>query len=523
MKISMAEEMRTVDKLANEKYGLPELLLMENAGQATAKAMAELLSNVDGKTICVLVGSGNNGGDALAASRYLANMGAKLRIFIAGEINHFSKSTATMYRCVKAMGLNIKTLSTDRDWDKFRFVMKFTDAILDGVLGTGFSGELRKNTLRLIEEVNAANKKVLAIDIPSGVEADTGKISTVAIKAARTITLGLPKVGHFFSPGVDCTGTLLVDNIGIPQTLLEENIAQILLDDATAATLLPPRPNAAHKGTCGKILVIAGSIGMTGAAALTSMAALKAGAGVVTLAVPASLNNLMEMKLTEVMTIPMPEKTKGILSGDDTLKKLLAITENYDAVLIGPGLSRQTETMELVRSFTQRIDKPIIMDADAIYAFRNHIDELKKIKQIPVLTPHLGEMAGLLNMSIDELRGSLLSIVRRTAKDYQCVLVVKSECTIVAYPDGDIFFSNNGNPGMATAGSGDVLTGTIAGLIKQTESAWTPLLGVYLHGLAGDIAYETKEDALIATDILENLPLARKKLRSFQQNIETQM
>ena len=521
MKIALSDEMRNIDKVTAEVYGLPELLLMESAGHRTAQAMASLLQGVRDKTICVLAGSGNNGGDALAAARYLHNMGAKVKVFITCEEAHLKPAAGRMEKTAAQMGLEIHKLEEDRDWNRLHLALKFTDAILDGLLGTGFKGELKKKILRLIEEVNEAGKKVLSIDIPSGVEADTGRISSVAVAADMTLTLGLPKVGHLLSPGTEMTGELIVDDIGIPQKLLQsDKIQQTLLDDSLAVSLLPLRGHAVHKGDCGKILVIAGSLGMTGAAALAATSALRAGAGVVTLAVPESLQPLLAAQLMEVMVQPVPEKTAGIFGGEGALKSLLALADKHDAVLIGPGLGRAMETQELVRMFVSRVNKPLIMDADAIYAYRSQIDDLSKLPQVPVLTPHLGEMAGLLGVSVDDLRTSLLPIVREAAAEYQCILVVKSECTMVVYPDGMAFFTTKGNSGMATAGSGDVLAGTIAGLTMQTESGLAPLVGVYLHGLAGDIAYAEKGEALIAGDIREKLAGARQELRKLQGQLK---
>ena len=517
MKLSLVQEMRAIDKKAAEQYGIPELLLMENAGHRAAESMQQLLQGVEGKTICILAGSGNNGGDALAAARHLHNQGAKVKVFLTGEQDHFTESTQRMYQVVERMELEVHPLDSDRDWDRLHFALKLTEGIVDGILGTGFQGELRKKTLRLGEEVNAVRKPVLAIDMPSGVEADSGRVSTVAVQADRTLSLGLPKIGQLLSPGADLAGDLVVDDIGIPRELLQgDDIRQAMLDDAMAASLLPIREKAAHKGTCGRILIVAGSRGMTGAAALAATAALRAGAGLVTLAAPASVQEVLAVKLTEVMTRPVPETRDGIMGGETALSCLLSLAESADAVLIGPGLGRAVETMELVRIFAARVNKPLIMDADAIYAFRSQPDDLSKLPQVPVLTPHLGEMAGLLGVSVPELRESLLPIVREAAAEYQCVLVVKSECTMIVYPDGDAFFTTKGNPGMATAGCGDVLAGTIAGLMKQTESGLAPLLGVYLHGLAGDLAYEQQGEALIASDVRDMLPEARKQVRNKQ-------
>ena len=518
MKLSLVQEMKEIDKKTVEQYGLPELLLMENAGHRVAEAMIELLGGAAGKNICILAGTGNNGGDAMAAARHLHNMGAKVKLFLTGESGHFTASTACMYEVLRRMELEIHTLAGDRDWDRLHFTLKFTDGILDGILGTGVQGELRKTTLRVVEEINAAGKLVLSIDIPSGVEADTGRVATAAVRADRTLSLGLPKVGHLLSPGADMTGNLTVDDIGIPAALLQaDTIRQALLDDEMAASLLPPRKKAVHKGDCGRILVVAGSRGMTGAAALAASSALRSGAGIVVLAVPESIQTVLAMKMTEVMTQPVPETQDGIMGGEAALDCLLSLAENCDAVLIGPGLGRAAETMELVRIFAAKVNKPLIMDADAIYAFRTQPDDLSRLPQVPILTPHLGEMAGLLGVPVPELRESLLPIVREAAAEYQCVLVVKSECTLIVYPDGDAFFTTKGNPGMATAGCGDVLAGTIAGLMKQTESGLAPLLGVYLHGMAGDLAYAQQGEALIASDIRDKLPAARMMVREKQK------
>lgn len=517
MKIAVSEEMRNIDKMAAEEYGLPELLLMESAGHRVAQAMEHLLGSVNGKTICVLAGSGNNGGDAFAAARYLTNMGAKIKVFLTCEPAHLKTASSRMKAASDKMGIEVYGLDEDRDWNRLHVALKFADGILDGILGTGFNGELKKKVLRLIEEINGVGKKVLAIDIPSGVEADTGKISTVAVMADMTLTLGLPKVGHLLSPGADMTGQLIVDDIGIPQSLLQsDRIQQNLLDDKLAITLLPMRGKAVHKGDCGKILVVAGSLGMTGAAALAATAALRSGAGVVTLAVPESQQNILAGQIQEVMVQPIAEKTSGFMGGEKALNRLLELAQSHDAVLIGPGMGRSMETQELVRMFVTRMNKPLVMDADAIFAFNSQPDDLSKLPQVPVLTPHLGEMAALLGVTVPELRESLVPIIREAAAEYQCVLVVKSECTLVAYPDGMCFFSAQGNPGMATAGSGDVLAGTIAGLMKQTESGLAPLAGVYLHGRAGDLAYGDKGEALLAGDIRENLAGALKELRQKQ-------
>ena len=519
MKISLVEEMRAIDAKAKDEYGIPELVLMENAGHRTAEAVCELLGQPDGKSVGVLAGTGNNGGDAFAAARHLVNDGARVKIFLVGDPEHLTASAAKNRATDEKMGIEIYELTSDRAWDRLSVSLRFADVVVDGILGTGIHGELKKPVLRLIETVNASGKAVVSIDIPSGVIADTGAVTSVAIQAATTLTLGLPKPGHFLCPGAACTGELLVDDIGLPLSLLTDAaIRQTLLDDEAAKALLPERPLDAHKGMCGRILVIAGSRGMTGAAYLASLAALKAGAGIVTLAVPESLHDLMEMKTTEVMTVPVPETKpqSGIMGGDKALGTLLELTGSYDAVLMGPGLGRAPETGELVRKIAAFLEKPMVLDADAIYAFRGHLKELARCKQVPVLTPHLGELAGLLGIELPELRENLIQRVRNAAADLQCLIVAKSECTLAAYPQGEVFFTSKGNPGMATAGCGDVLAGTIAGLMEQTESGLAPILGVYLHGLAGDLAASKFGEGLTASDVLAEVPHALVRLRRAQ-------
>ena len=513
MNVSFAANMRRIDACVVKDYGLPAVALMENAGRRTAEEAAAMIGGAEDKSFAVFAGGGNNGGDAFAAARHLVNMGARVKLFFTGEEERLGEAARAMHDAVRAMGVEIRPLVSDRDWDRLRVSLRFCNAVVDGVLGTGTRGELRDNVRRLIEEMNAAGKPVMAIDIPSGVEADTGRITSVAVHAVRTLALGLPKVGHLLGQGASATGELLVDDIGIPRALLEgEELRQSLITRTAAAKLLPVRARDVHKGSCGRILVLAGSLGMTGAAALAAEAALRIGAGLVTLAVPERLYPVFAAKLTEVMVMPVPDDGTGHFGGLKALESALGLAENADAVLIGPGIGRAAETSEFVRLFAADVKAPLVMDADAIYAFHGHLDALRELPQVPILTPHLGEFAGLLGKTIDEVEDDLLDVAREAARAHQAVFVVKSACTIVVYPDGDAFFTTCGNAGMATAGMGDVLAGTIAGLMRQMESGMTPLVGVYVHGRAGDIAYEHCGNGLVAGDVLELLPAALKEL-----------
>ena len=509
MNVSFAEDMRRIDAQVVQDYGLPAVALMENAGRRTAEEAAAMIGSAADKAFVVFAGGGNNGGDAFAAARHLMNMGARVKLFFTGEEERLGEAARAMYDALRAMGVEIRPLVSDRDWDRLRVSLRFADAIVDGILGTGTHGALRAPVLRLIEEINAAAKPVMAIDVPSGVEADTGRITAAAVRATRTLALGLPKVGHLLGAGANAAGELLVDDIGIPHALLEgEALRQSLITREAAAKLLPPRARDVHKGSCGRILVLAGSLGMTGAAALAAEAALRIGAGLVTLAVPERIYPVLAAKLTEAMVVPIPDEGTGYFGGIQALEAALALAQNMDAVLVGPGLGRKPETSEFVRLFAADVKAPLVMDADAIAAFIGHLDALRDLPQVPILTPHLGEFAALLGKDAEEVAADLLHEAREAARAHQAVFVVKSACTIVVYPDGDAFFTTCGNAGMATAGAGDVLAGTVVGLMRQMESGMTPIVGVYAHGRAGDLAYERSGNGLLAGDILRLLPQA---------------
>ena len=508
MKTALSAEMHHIDEEAVNLYGIPEILLMESAGKGVLQAAEKLFVPLQGKCLCVFAGSGNNGGDAFAAARYLAGTGALVRIFFVGNAAHITASTALNRTIAHNMGIEILPLETEHDWDKLALTLKFADGIIDGILGTGFKGELRADLVRLLDMLNALNVPVLAIDMPSGVSADTGSIGTAAIKADMTIAFGLPKVGHFFYPGNICTGELLLDDIGIPSALLSNNtIQQDLLTADLIEAMLRPRKRNAHKGSCGRVMVIAGSPGMTGAACLASQAALRVGCGLTTIFTAVGVQPILAMKLTEVMVKSVPETNTGIL-GLTALSGLLKEAADYDVVLLGPGLGRNEETLEMVRQFCRQTTVQLVLDADALRAFEGKAELFAACKHVPILTPHLGEMAGLLSVSVADLRQNILVMARKAAAEWQAILVLKSECTMVVYPQGEVYLSLQGNSGMATAGSGDVLSGTIAGVYKEAAEGVAPLVGVFLHGLAGDMAYTELGNGLLAGDILERLPKA---------------
>ena len=512
MKLTTVAEMRNIDRRAIQEIGIPEVVLMENAAREVFLALDSLLGGVDGKRICVVAGTGNNGGDAFAAARHIANAGGRPKVFVLGKTEKMSASAAVNFNVVCNMGIEVFSLQEERDWDKLQVVLKTADGVVDGILGTGFHGTLRPEARRLIEAVNRAELPVLSIDVPSGVEADNGQVEDVAVAAAMTVTLGAPKWGMMFAPGSVYCGKLLSDGIGIPRSILEdERIRQEFLLEASVRQCLLPRPVDCHKGNCGRILVIAGSRGMTGAAVLAARAALGIGAGIVTLACPESLNDIYEAKLTEVMTLPVQDNGSGHFALDNA-EELLSAASGYDLVLLGPGLGRTEEAQAFVRAFVAGTAVPVVLDADGIYAFRERGELLAKCRHVPVLTPHLGEMACLLGITVPELKEDLLDLGREAAKEYNTVFVIKSETTVVIYPDGMAYVSHGGNAGMATAGCGDVLAGLIAGLYKQVMEGRQPLAGVYIHSRAGELAYEKKGNCLIAGDIAAMIPETMKEL-----------
>lgn len=513
MKLGLTEEMRRIDREAAEKYGLSELLLMENAGCASARLVRETLGKLAGKTVVIVAGSGNNGGDALSAARHLLNMGARVKVFLSSPKERLKPSPLVMYNILEKMGLEVSVLGEERGLDRLRVALRLADGVLDGLLGTGFSGALREKAKKIVEEINRSGLPVISIDIPSGVDSETGA-AAYAVRARATLSLGLLKPGHIFYPGRELAGRVTCDSIGLPQGLLADaRLKHTLLDRELAASILPRRAGNAYKGSCGRVLVVAGSRGMVGAAALSSLAALRAGAGLVTLAVPASEQRVLAAKLTEVMVQPIPECEEGHMGGEAAVERVLELAKGADALLMGPGLGRAPETLELVRLVSEMAEAQLVLDADALYAFKGEPEALTKCHRPPIITPHLGELSRLLEISAEEIEETFLPMAEETAREYRAMLVAKSDRTVVAAPAGEVYISALGNPGMATAGAGDVLAGTIAGLCREA-GAGAAALGVYLHSRAGDLAYEKYGEGLIAGDIAAYLPEARKELRA---------
>ncbi len=414
----------------------------------------------------------------------------------------------------RRMGQKIYTVTQNEDFNTARLLLVKTDLIVDAIFGTGFKGFVKEHIGLIIESINASGKPVIAVDIPSGVEADTGRVNGPCVRANVTVTFGLPKIGLLMEPGASYTGSLRIADISLPLPLLTDNhIKCNMIERSMVKGWLPFRQNYSHKGDYGRVLVIAGSRGMAGAACLTAEAAARIGAGLVNLVVPESIYAPVCAKLTEVMVTPVPETAEGTLS-KEALPLIKGLAERADVLALGPGLSTNPQTMEAVRKLISLSNLPLVLDADGINAFINHKDILESYRQPLVLTPHPGEMSRLAESSIDKIQSNRLQEARLWSDRLNAVLVLKGAKTIIAAPDGTAYINVTGNPGMATGGSGDVLTGIIAGLIAQGMDAVTSAAaGVYLHGLAGDEAARKKGlMGLLAGDILSTLPEVTKSI-----------
>jgi NAD(P)H-hydrate epimerase len=514
MRVVTADEMKMLDRLAIEEYGIPGLVLMENAGRQVVEVIREILGEVRGKVVTVFVGKGNNGGDGFVIARHLLNLGAEVKVLSLTELTEITGDAAINLAIWQKMEQKVYTLQHGDGINIVRLVLMNTDLIVDGIFGTGFRGKMDEKVGRLVEVLNSSGKPIVAVDIPSGLEADTGKANGPCIQASHTVTFALPKLGLILEPGADYAGELHVADISIPSLLIEQEAPQrYLITREMVKSWLPVRPSAAHKGSFGRVLIVAGSRGMTGAACLAGEAAVRTGAGLVTVAVPETLHDIVEAKLTEVMTVPLPDSGNGSLSRQ-ARQSILNLLENMDALALGPGLSSQPEVVDMIKELLPSIRVPCVIDADGLNALTGEVDILRKIQAPVVITPHPGEMARLMDVTTKQIQGERLTITRKAATVWNVVALLKGAKTVVAAPDGSVYINPTGNPGMASGGSGDVLTGMTAALIGQKLTPTSAAAaGAYLHGLAGDMATVEKGMlSLTASDILEKIPAAVKSV-----------
>ncbi|MGE5397134.1 MAG: NAD(P)H-hydrate dehydratase [Chitinophagales bacterium] len=508
MRIVNAEEMKTVDRRASEEYGIPSIILMENAGLRVVEVAENLLEKCPGRRVLVVAGKGNNGGDGLVVARHMINSGASVSIMLLGHPDEMTRDTRANYEILDKMNAKMGSLLERDGLNELMLAVLNCDLIIDAMYGISFHGSLGELDSKVVRIINWAKKPVIAVDIPSGVEADTGRVLGEAIKATWTVTLAAPKMGLLVDPGQSYTGTLTVADISIPGLLLNSpEIKNNLITEDLLKQLLVARPVESHKGTYGHVLVVGGSTGLTGAVVLSASSALTSGAGLVTAAVPESLLPIIENQVAEVMTAPLNETIQKAIA----LEALPAIENLLGTVsvcAIGPGMSRYSEAHAILRAILEKSGIPVVIDADGLNALAEDINIVKN-RQIPiVLTPHPGEMARLLGKSIEEVQAKRLELARNAAQEWGVTVVLKGARTIVAWPNGETYLNVTGNPAMATAGSGDVLTGIIAGLIAQgVRPNLAACAGVYLHGRAGDYSKERLgERGTVAGDLVRCLP-----------------
>lgn len=509
---------RNLDREAMEKYGLDTLVLMENAGLRGADLIAEKFPLEYKKVkIAIVIGKGNNGGDALVVARHLYNKGYDIQLFCPYRPSEFSPAAAANYTTVETMGIPVKFITNERELLIFKVMLLSSHCVVDGLFGSGFHGTMTGIAADIVNVINEAKRPVFALDIPSGVDGDDGSVSGPAIKARWTVTFALPKRGNILSPGGEYNGELTVVDISFPRELTEEKENDdIIIDETWALAKMRPRKSESHKGLYGHVLVAGGSDGMAGSLILAGKGALKSGAGLVTYMMPQSLYPAVASHNMEAMTITLPENEEGSLT-EESAEFLLKQTGNKILVM-GMGLSRHEDSKAFVKKVLDHYNCPMVMDADALMAL-GELGERKKSSHPLILTPHPGEMARLLGWSIREVQEKRIQAVTEAAKKYDAVVVLKGNKTMIATPGGKLMVNLTGNAGMATGGMGDVLAGIIGGLLGQgLDPSSAAALGVYFHGLAGDwAAAEKSQMGLNAGDILEYLP---KVLRDYEAKLK---
>jgi hydroxyethylthiazole kinase-like uncharacterized protein yjeF len=520
MKIVTGKEMQRLDKQTIEGHGIPSLRLMENAGLRIFDEIKRFCGGTKGKTATIVAGKGNNGGDGLVVARHLKKAGATVTVYLLADENEISrdaKASLAAYKKIRGKfypksAFDLKGLQTR---------LAGSDLVVDAIFGTGLSSPVKGLAKDAISAINAAGNAIVSIDLPSGINADTGEVMGAAVMAGLTVALALPKLGFFLYPGAEHIGLLRIVDIGIPKVLVDQLQTKIeLLTDYQMADLLPVRPANAHKGSFGHTAVVAGSVGKTGAGVMTSLSALRAGAGMVTLALPESLEATLPNRPWELMTLPLPETVDHTVSLSAE-KAVMQFLEDKAAVAIGPGLSTQAETQELVRNLIKQNEIPTVLDADGLNAFAGKAALLSRARAPLILTPHPGEMGRLSGLSTEKIQKDRLGIAGQFSQEHRVCLVLKGAKTIIAEPSGFLSINPTGNSGMATAGTGDVLTGIIAGLLSQgLAAAAAAKLGVYLHGLAGDLAADRIGPAgLIAGDLIGQIPAAIRILKHATCNV----
>ncbi len=514
MKIVTAAEMREIDRATSERFGVPSLTLMENAGAAVAEHV--LLHHSAVRKVVVVCGKGNNGGDGFVAARRLHQKGKTIQVILLADPAELKGDAAVMYSKLPVAAIVVHS-SDELKSDRVRLSFP-ADLYLDAILGTGFKPPVTGLYADAIAMLNAAQAPVLAVDIPSGADADAmfpqnDPQKGIIARADSIVTFTAARPAHVFSLLTD--GSTYVAGIGSPEEAIVSALHLNVITARDFAPLLDPRPAESNKGNYGHVLVVGGSVGKAGAAAMAGMSALRAGAGLATVATPKSVLSTVAGFHPEVMTEPLTETTAGTISSEAN-ERLAQLAKGKSVLAIGPGISRDADTASLVRRLVAKTEIPLVLDADGLNAFEGRTGELSGKGRLLVITPHPGEMARLAASSTADVQKDRLGVARKFAQEHEVVVVLKGHRTLVVPPDGEAWVNTTGNPGMATGGTGDILTGMVAAMIAQEKIAQNPndamlavCAAVHLHGLAGDVMRETMgEQAMVATDLLHGLPEA---------------
>jgi len=510
MYLVTAEEIRAFDAAAIEEYGIPGVVLMENAGRTTFHILRTYLGgDVRGLNVAVVAGPGNNGGDGYVIARYLINHGAQVDTFLLSPREKIKGDALINLKILEKMTSRIFQVSDEESLKQAACLWHERELIVDAILGTGLSSEVRSPYKEAIEEINSSPGVRLAVDLPSGLDADTGQVLGVAVQADLTSTYGFRKLGTALYPGVEYCGTVEVVDISIPLPAIENNPPKAVLyetPDVWEFYRLRSDPQG-HKGKFGHLVIVGGSPGKTGAPAMAAMAASRIGAGLVTVGVPASLNPILEVKLTEEMTEPLPETVTGFL-GEDSADRILSLAEGKRCLVLGPGMSTAEGIPELIAQVVARFQGWMVIDADGLNGLSQNMDCLKETPANVVLTPHPGEMARIAGKTTKEIQADRVGLARKIAQEYGVWLILKGAATVTASPDGTIFVNTTGNPWMASGGQGDALSGILGGLLAQgIPPEYALPFGVYLHGLAADNIVEKNGPApVLATDVITEIP-----------------
>lgn len=514
MYLVTAQEMRELDRLTIEEYGTPGHVLMERAGAGATDALLHTFPQARETAVLVFAGKGNNGGDGFVMARLLKKQGVKCEVILAAPKKEITGDALRNLNAFAKVHGKITEITDSAQLDVVQNKLRRSGLIVDALLGTGLNAPVRGLIASLIELINMSGLPVMAVDIPSGLDADRGEPLGTAVQAELTVTFGYPKRGQVGEPGASYVGQLAVVDIGIAA----EAIAMVrprveLLTAEEVGLLVRSRRHAAHKGDFGHLLVLAGARGKSGAALLCGGSALRVGTGLVTLGGPSSLNAVFSSVLIEAMTIPLPELPDGSFCLDENA--MSQAVQGKTAIAYGPGVGVSADTIGLTRWLLRQSKVPMVIDADGLNCVATDVDMLRNAQSPLVLTPHPGEMARLLKATNAEIQAHRLDVARSFATEHKCHLVLKGANTVIAAPDGRAWINSSGNPGMASGGMGDVLTGIIGGLLAQgypPEEACC--LGVFLHGYAGDMATEEKGEAgILARDLIERLPSGLRALR----------